>query len=118
MEENEAVFRNYNEQVQDSLVIINAVALAEQEPALRQGDTPLQYYCECSDETCQKRISLKPSQYEDTHKKRDHFVLLPGHHVDKIEKVISKNSRYWVVKKYNTPRESADQLNTTNVDNN
>ncbi|HEX8227046.1 MAG TPA: hypothetical protein VF572_04225 [Candidatus Saccharimonadales bacterium] len=118
MVENEAVFREYNERVRKSYD--DAMKLARetgQEYLLRDDDTALHFYCECSDENCRKRIQMAPSLYKKIHVNRRHFVLLCGHETELIERIIRTEDDYCVVEKYHKPPEKARSLSPTGVNN-
>lgn len=98
---NEALFRAYNERVQREIEAVKAVAKEDnQEDMLSALDIPIRFYCECSDEHCRKRISLKPSRYAEIHKARNHFIIIPGHETNHIESVISKKPDFYIVEKF------------------
>lgn len=118
MAENEVVFRNYNEKIQKGFDKLKQLAEEEGHQGLiKENDASLYFYCECSDENCRKRVSLKPSRYNEIHKHRNHFVMIPGHEVKSIERIIEKNSKFLVAEKHETPPPSAEVLNETAVDN-
>lgn len=118
MIENQAVFRRYNEQVQQNFEKIKEVAAeTNQEYLIPDDDTPLHFYCECSDENCRERIQMKPSEYSRIHKNRKQFVILNGHEIDTIEQVVLKEKDFWVVKKFVKPSETARLLQPTTADN-
>lgn len=117
--ENEVMFRQANEQVPKDLQELKRASDADGEPALaRNLDMPLHFYCECSDENCRTRIKLKPSKYAELHQNSSQFIVLPGHQVVAIEKIILETPSYFVVEKFVTPPTEANQLNRTDVDNN
>jgi hypothetical protein len=115
--ENEVVFRQYNERVQEQYEEIKAVAKQDKQEEFIPDDTPLLFYCECSDENCRKRILLKPTVYTKLHKQRNRFVLITGHETSAIERVVKKDADYSVVEKFITPPKTASGLNQTDVDN-
>lgn len=118
MAENEVTFRQLNERAKKHFDELKKVAVEYNEPdLLKENNTPLHFYCECVDENCRQRIIIKPGEYDKIHQKRDHFIIVPGHDVEVIERVVRKKPGYWVVEKYNGPPESADKLNPTEVDN-
>jgi hypothetical protein len=118
MAENQVVFREHNEKVQKSFDELDAIAKDEgAEPISLDADTPLYFYCECSDENCRKRIKVTPSDYNKIHSARNRFVIFCGHEVPKIEDVTSKKVEYCVVTKHEIPPQSADTLNPTDVHN-
>lgn len=118
MAENEVVFRQNNEKIQRGFESIKTVAIEEKEAAsYERYDNPVPFYCECSDENCHKRVQLSPSRYREIHIKRNRFVIVPGHQVVSIEKVITEEKEYSIVEKLIPPPVSAEKLQKTEVDN-
>ncbi|HYH75607.1 MAG TPA: hypothetical protein VD735_06660 [Candidatus Saccharimonadales bacterium] len=116
--ENEVVFRKYNEQVQEGFDVLNRTALEEGEPLYEYGqDAPLHFYCECSDENCRTRLLLSLHTYNQTHTKKDTFVIVCGHEVPDVERVIETQPTYCVIQKYKEPPASAEALQPTDVHN-
>jgi hypothetical protein len=116
--ENEMIFRRSNEKVGDDLEALDAMHIDDGDPHLIQDEAMILHFkCECSDENCTTRIPMRLSDYQEIHTDRDTFVVLPGHQVDPIEKVIRKTSGYNVVLKNNTIPEPSDVLNETLIDN-
>lgn len=118
MAENEVVFRQYNESIQDGIDQLTKMALEDgQESHIMAQDMPLHFYCECSDENCTQRIKLTPASYTAIHKKRDHFIIVHGHKSETIERVISVTQDFDIVEKFLMPPESASGLQRTDADN-
>jgi hypothetical protein len=118
MAENEVVFRKYNERIKKGFDELKRIAKEEgQEALVRDEDTPLHFYCECSDENCRQRIILKPSRYNEIHKHRDHFVVTYGHDVQSVERVIDGEADFCVVEKFHTPPKSSAKLHKTDLNN-
>lgn len=117
MAENEVIFRQKNEKVQQEFEELGKFAKEDGEDFLVPDDTPLYFYCECSDEKCRERMPIKPSTYRDIHKERDQFVLVNGHENEDIEQVILREKDYCIVKKFIIPPASSDKLNPTDVNN-
>lgn len=116
--ENEMIFRRANEEIGDGFDEIDAMHIADDNPGMiRTDDLVLHFKCECSDENCDERIKIKLSVYQAIHTDRDTFIVKPDHEVKLIEKVISKEAEYSVVKKNNSTAEPGDILNTTPIDN-
>lgn len=116
--ENEVMFREYNQRVGNGFSELEAIASEDQQTELlKRIDFNLQFYCECADEKCTDRISLKPSTYEKLHKNRSRFIIAPGHIVDEIEHRVKSTAGYEVVEKNITPPKHADGLNATNLHN-
>lgn len=116
MAENEVMFREYNENTKKRFDELAEIAREEKDPLLLvNASLPLHFNCECSNENCRERIMLKPSTYEEIHKKRDHFIVLKGHEIPEIEKTINEGRDYLVVQKHMDPPETAEKLNPTNL---
>lgn len=116
--ENEMIFRRANEKVGDDLDELDAQLIEDDLPELiRTGDITLHFKCECSDEDCDARIPIKLSVYQKIHENRDTFIIKHKHQVKEIEKVISTEDNYSVVKKNKSTAEPNDTLNTTSIDN-
>lgn len=115
--ENEIVFRQLNEQIHTGYAETNRLAREDSQPQFtvihKSDDKPLYFYCECSDEKCSMRIKINVHDYHAVHQRRDQFIVVPGHEVPEIEKVVSTKPGYNVVKKLVTPPEIADTLNPT-----
>lgn len=112
MAENEVVFRQANERVTKSVAETKAVAAEEGQQATVHNidDEPLFFVCECSNDTCRKRISMSLNEYEQCHQYKSQFVVFPGHNVSEIERIMKQTKKYMVVQKYMTPPDKADTL--------
>ena len=113
MVENEVIFRQHNERIQQDLEKLAKAAKAEGNKLAEHSDLPLHFYCECSDETCTKRIVLKPSTYEKLHKNSSQFLIRPGHQAVSIERLVKAEPKYLVVEKYLTPLKKGAKLHAT-----
>lgn len=118
MVENEAYFRQANRQVVQGLKDLLKLAKREKyRHPLPDENHPIGFYCECSDENCRLRLKLTPALYQKLHKNSSQFILSPGHHVPKIEKITKSKKDFILVEKYMTPPEKVDTLHATNVEN-
>lgn len=116
--ENEVVFRQANESAQKDLEDLNKIAIEEGDLYWEEySDKPFKFYCECSDENCRRKISIRPSVYKELHHNRKQFILIPGHQASEIEDKVLKTTKYSVVKKHRTPPAKASGLNVTSIDN-
>jgi hypothetical protein len=116
--DNEAVFRSYNEKIEQGFAEIRQLAKEDNQLGLvAESDSPLHFYCECSDENCKQRIRIQPSIYYKIHKKRDQFTVVCGHEVAQVERVVSQQPEFCVVKKFKAPSGKVDVLKKTDVDN-
>ena len=96
----ESLFRDVNERVQE----IND----------RFGTTPSlsEWICECSDATCTHRMELTQAEYETVRANSRRFAVAPSDdHVDpRLERVVERNDRYWVIEKFEVAGEVAAKL--------
>jgi hypothetical protein len=116
--ENEMIFRRVNEKVGDDLGALDAMHIEDGHAQLiRNPNLKLEFNCECSDENCTDRIPMLLDEYQEIHRNRDTFIVIPNHQVDPIEKVIRQGNGYNVVKKNNSTPEPTDVLNDTSIDN-
>jgi hypothetical protein len=115
--ENELIFRQANQKVQKSLKRLQQLAAKEDNPELYAHKGDVHFYCECADEKCSQRIALSPSEYEELHQNRSQFILIPGHEVVEVERVLFETPRYEVVEKYAAPPKFGNKLHKTKIDN-
>lgn len=116
--ENEAVFREYNEKVQEGRDHMNKLAIEDNQIDLIDGaDLKLQYVCECADENCVSRISLMSDTYNEVHQNRKWFVIANGHEALEVETVVDKRLDYTIVEKKVKTTEVNPKLHKTDVDN-
>lgn len=102
MAENEVAFRQYNERVSAGYGELEKIASEDGQRAYgarADGGQPLHFYCECSDENCQRRLQLTLDRYTAIHANRRRFVIIPGHETKAIERVVSEHDGYVVVEK-------------------
>jgi hypothetical protein len=81
---NEALFREVNERIHDVR-------------SPREAGTD--YICECVNSECFETITLIDSIYREIRANSSHFVLIPGHELDDIERVIRREPTYLIVEK-------------------
>jgi|SRR5579862_1148100 len=102
-EQNEALFRNVNEQIE---------AISQTLPTVQA----MEYLCECDDLNCQNMVWATPAEYESVRAEPTHFIVLPTHVDPRVEHVVSLHDRFAVVEKEgaaatkakeNDPRERA-----------
>ncbi len=115
--ENEAIFRQHNENVAKGLAALDDLAAFEGDAAPDTNELSLNFYCECSDENCRLRIPVKLDEYLKIHHNRARFVVVPGHEVSSLEKVVIKSPKYFVVEKFVTAPEYPKNLNKTDISN-
>lgn len=107
LKENEVIFREANETVQQFI---------EEETGHSGNVVP--FYCECSRADCRQRIELTTGQYDDLHQNKKQFIVLAGHEIPEIEKIVFKQAGFNVVEKYGkvpSPQEINTALTTIKV---
>lgn len=105
MTENEAVFRQWNESIHGLNNTQHVAAVKAQ------------VFCECSDENCAQKITIDLRDYVEIHKRRNEFVICPGHQVAMVEKIVTQHPAYTVVRKNFKPSAHPVQLKPTSVNN-
>ena len=92
---NEAFFRELNERLE----------------AVTPGSAEeLVVICECADEDCAQRLTLKEGEYEAIRAHDTHFVVALGHADVRIEDVVRRTDRFEVVAKRGVAGEIAEDL--------
>lgn len=87
--ENEALFRDLNEEV-------GAVAHAFS----AGGETrTFDFLCECGDSSCAHRVPITLAAYEELRGHPLRFAVLPGHEIGDVERVVETHVGYTVVEK-------------------
>lgn len=87
--ENEAMFRDLNEEV-------GAVAHSFSSP----GDAGrYDFLCECADPGCTARVPLPLAVYEAVRSNPISFFVVPGHEVADVEDVVETHAEYAIVVK-------------------
>jgi hypothetical protein len=93
---NEEIFRDVNNRIEEG--------------AKQHGvETPLPFHCECERADCLETIELAPEDYERIVHERYHFVLIPGHEDDAIERVVERHETFLVVEKVGAARDQIDR---------
>ena len=60
-------------------------------------DGPIEFVCECSRPGCWQSVELTRDEYEAIRGRPGHFLLLPGHEVEGVDRVVEQHERYVVV---------------------
>lgn len=114
MAENEVFFRTHNEEAIKGFEDLEALAKEHgHDSFIDHSDDPLHFYCECSSASCRQRILVAPSYYIKIHKKRDCFIVLPGHQNPNIEKVVSVEEAFIIIQKHKKPPHTAGTLSAS-----
>jgi hypothetical protein len=91
--EHEVIFREANKNVADFLT----------ETEGKATKTQLPFFCECSNKKCKNRIKLTPQIYKSLIKNKRQFIVLAGHEIPEIEKVVRKKEGFNVIEKFGDP---------------
>jgi hypothetical protein len=92
---NQSVFREVNERIEEFRS--TAAAFVE-------------FVCECALERCTEHVSLTLEEYERIRLDSNRFLVLPGHVIPRVEKVIEETDRYLVVSKLGSGASVAAEL--------
>lgn len=93
---NEVLFRAVNERVEE----------------LQRGqglEGHFDFLCECGDKDCIEHVSMTLVEYEGIRSDSTQFVVLPGHEVLDIERIVQKGDRFSVVRKQEAAALVAEQ---------
>jgi hypothetical protein len=91
---NQSLFREVNERIEE----------------LRPGETLIEFACECSNTGCTTALQLSDDEYEGVRHFPTHFIVMPGHELDEVERVVEQNKRYAVVEKFGAGGPAAVKL--------
>jgi hypothetical protein len=84
--ENEATFRRANEALYRRFQELGAADLAP-------------FLCECGNDRCTQTIRLNLEEYEEVREQSGRFVVVPGHEILEVERVVEAGERYDVIEK-------------------
>lgn len=97
---NEVLVRSLNERVKDIA-----------EPFLEVGGTTeserVAFVCECGRDRCFETIELLVAEYERAREDPTRFVIVPGHEILEVERVVSREARFALVEKHEEESEIA-----------
>ena len=85
MAQNEALFREVNERVED---------VAHQ----LGPDVQYEFVCECANADCTFRVAIPLPVYETIRADPKQFVVLPDHYTPEVEDLVGKEDSYWLVR--------------------
>ena len=93
---NETLFREVNERIE-----------AGQWPTER-GE-PVAFRCECGSLHCNRLVELTLDAYEQVRASPTRFVLVAGHEIPEIDRVVEREQGYVVVEKVGEAAEAAEE---------
>jgi len=91
---------------------MDEVAIARTESAFRELNEAIartadrfeaeesDFVCECADPDCTHRVTAALEDYEDVRAEATHFLLAPGHHEPRVERVVERTGDYDIVEKF------------------
>jgi hypothetical protein len=82
---NEQLFRAVNDEVR--------------EVRADQDGPRIAFVCECADRDCRERLEASDAEYRAIRAGENRYLVVPGHVVPEIERVVETTSRYTVVEK-------------------
>jgi len=85
---NEARFRELNSELERGL------ASLQRDPEERAA-----FVCECGRADCSQMVKLPLDEYQRVHVDDEHFVVLPGHEIGDVERVVEEHDDWVVVEK-------------------
>lgn len=91
---------------QERLVKNELILRDENEKALKKlhnildSEDKILFVCECSRLACKDRIGLTNKQFYDMHRNRQHFIIMPSHETEAVERVVRKTEDFYIVEKY------------------
>jgi len=63
------------------------------------ADAPIAFLCECSQLDCRDRIHMAPSRFDRIHRDPDLFIVIPGHEILEVERVVDQEGDALIVRK-------------------
>jgi len=87
--ENEALFRDLNEEV----------GVVAQSFSSGGEERTFDFLCECGDVACAMPVPLTLARYEELRRSPIRFFVVPGHEVEDVEVVVESHDAYLVIEK-------------------
>jgi hypothetical protein len=63
------------------------------------GPVPV-FVCECGNTVCNETLSVPAGNYDEARAGFDHFLVVPGHEIPEVDRVVERSPRYLVVVKH------------------
>jgi hypothetical protein len=95
---NEVLFREVNERIEDL-----SSDLADES----EQEASIEVVCECSRVLCTELIEVTRRQYESVRSDSRRFIVVPGHEHTDTERVVERNSGFFVIEKLEDAAEIA-----------
>ena len=87
---NEALFREVNERIEE---------LSPDSADESEQEASIEFVCECSRADCTELIEVTRAEYEAVRSDPRRFIVVPGHEHTDTERVVERNSGFFVVEK-------------------
>jgi hypothetical protein len=96
--ENESSFRDINDELESGIRVLPS-----------DGER-VSFVCECGRTDCKDPVPLTLAEYELVRADGRHFVVVPGHEIEAVERVIDRRDGYYVVEKVGDSAAVAEEL--------
>lgn len=93
---NQATYREVNEAIE-----------LDQEPA--DESSVVRFVCECARTDCRSIVELTPAEYEAIRANPRRFVIVDGHELPEVERVVERHERYAVAEKVDRASRVAEE---------
>jgi hypothetical protein len=97
MAQNEALFREVNERINETADGLGA-------------ESGFEYFCECANADCTFQITLTTAEYERIRTDPTQFAVLPLHFTPEVETLVTEHEGHWVVRKTGEAGEYVEKL--------
>lgn len=95
---NESQFRDINDELEAGL------------RALPGGPELLDFICECGNRACSETVRMRLDEYGAVRQSGRRFVVVGGHDIPGVERVVGANERFQVVEKIEESAGRAEEL--------
>jgi hypothetical protein len=109
--QNQAIFRDFNERMQKNIKVGKNGNGKDDSFTDNSAKIPIDFFCECSDDKCQKQIRISPDTYNKIHEDKLQFIVLPDHQIERIEDIVERQPGYLVIRKHIEPPGPTGPLN-------
>jgi hypothetical protein len=105
--QNEALFREVNERVSE----VNADWTAH-----GIGQESFGVVCECGRDDCAELVLVTSPAYEEVRRNSARFIVLPGHELEEVERVVGRLRTYFVVEKTGAAKQYVEHVDPRSSD--
>ena len=88
-----------HEQLVRNQVFLREVNERIAEVAAAWMENPPEFLCECSNEACVETLAVSSDEYDAVRSSSNLFVVLPGHEVLEVDRVVEASERFSLVEK-------------------